>query len=363
MKKYLSVWKIVAEQLAIQISIALGALLFFAFYFGITLSNLGPAFTFGLFLLPVTMGMVNVFSFYLIPQYLFSQRYLEFSLYTFYTLVISIFLITLSSFYGYLFINTIETIDREFIFTKNLYLIIVAVYIVVLLTSLFSTYRENIKIQLRNKELQFALVNGKLQLKQEELSYLKMQIHPHFLFNTLNTIYGSAIAQSKQTPELILKLSNLLDYILYQTKKQLVPLDEEIAHLKDYLALEKMRHGSRVKVICHFPDQTNGVMIAPMLLLPLVENCFKHGKFDKGDPSSELKIEINNQGLLFTSKNPYHENAPSGKLDSSGIGLQNIRKRLDLLYPNSYLFETNQSSGIFAVKLELHSLTPKLTTT
>ncbi|WP_026955938.1 sensor histidine kinase [Algoriphagus vanfongensis] len=346
------------KELGKQLGIAVGALFFFAFYFGITLSNLGPAFTFGIFLLPITMGMVNVFSFHLIPKYLFEQKYGLFALYTLYSLVISIFLIVLSSFYGVLFINTLDLLGGEFYLTKNLYLIIIAVYIVVLLTSLFAAYQENIKIQIRNQELQFALVNGQLQLKQEELSYLKMQIHPHFLFNTLNTIYGSAIAKSTQTPELILKLSNLLDYILYQTKKSMVPLADEIAHLEDYLALEKQRHGSRITVITAFPQNSENVMIAPMLFLPLVENCFKHGKYDQKDAFLELKLEVQGDEIVFRSKNLRDETRPKSDLDSSGIGLPNIVKRLELLYPSRHQLDIIKSTEYFEVVLKLQSLTP-----
>ena len=345
-----------AKKIMEQVSIALGALLFYAFYFGITISNLGPAFTFGIFLLPVTIGMVNVFSFYLIPKYLFTQRYFWFSLYTFYSIIISIFLIALSAFYGFIYINSLESLGTEFMLTKNFYLIIVAVYIVVLLSSLFSAYRESYKVHLKNQELQYALLNGELQLKQEELSFLKMQIHPHFLFNTLNTIYGSAITKSPETPELILKLSNLLDYILYQTKKSQVPLQDEINHLKDYLALEKLRHGKRLRIISSFPEETNQLMVAPMLFLPLVENSFKHGKSQGEEAFVELKIEIHDDETLFFLKNSFEESKSQNQISSSGIGLPNIKKRLQLLYPNSHTFRINKSDGYFQVELKLKSI-------
>lgn len=343
----------VSKKLLEQVFICLGALLFFAFYFGITISDLGPAFTFGAFLLPVTMGMVNVFSFYLIPTYLFQQKYFQFALYTAYSIIISVFLITLSSFYGFLFINSIESLGTEFTLTKNLYLIIVAVYIVVLLTSLFSAYRESYKVHLKNQELQYTLLNGELQLKQEELSYLKMQIQPHFLFNTLNTIYGSAIAKSPETPELILKLSNLLDYILYQTNKSLVPLQDEIDHLKDYLALEKLRHGDRLHIISSFPAETKNLMIAPMLFLPLLENSFKHGKSQNGQSFVDLSLKVKDETLCFTLKNSREELENISNLTSSGIGLANIKKRLQLLYPESHSFYIKKEKMYFLVQLQI----------
>ncbi|WP_040302627.1 sensor histidine kinase [Algoriphagus machipongonensis] len=345
------------QKLAKELALCLGSLLFFTFYFGITISNLGPSMTFGLFLLPITIALIHVFSFFLIPEYLFKQRYLWFGIYTLYTIIISIFLITLSSFYGFIFINSLETFNSDFLLTKNLYLIIIGVYMLVLLTSLFSAYRESYKMHLRNQDLQFALLNGELQLKQEELSYLKMQIHPHFLFNTLNTIYGSAIAKKQETPELILKLSNLLDYILYQTKKSLVPLQDEIEHLQDYLALEKLRHGSSLKIHTSLPENRKDIKIAPMLFLPLLENSFKHGKTNLGNAFVDLRIEVKGDLISFSLKNSKAEKAANSNIQSSGIGLQNIKKRLILLYPNTHSFQIEDEEEFFLVKLEIQTKT------
>lgn len=343
----------VSKKVLEQFSICVGALLFFTFYFSITISDLGPALTFGAFLLPVTMGMVNVFSFFIIPKFLFQQKYLLFALYTSYSIIISIFLIAVSSFYGYIFLNTLDSITSDFTLTKNLYLIIVGVYIVVLLTSLFSAYRESYKIHLRNQELQFALLNGELQLKQEELSYLKMQIHPHFLFNTLNTIYGSAIAKRQETPELILKLSNLLDYILYQTPKTLVPLQDEVNHLKDYLALEKLRHGTKLKITTSWPENMENLKISPMLFLPLLENSFKHGKTQNSEAFVELSLELMEDTIHFRLKNSRDGMTNNSSLQSSGIGLSNIQKRLHLLYPDSHSFKTEKGNDFFLVSLQI----------
>lgn len=353
--KYKDLIRILSKKLLTQLLLCLGIFLFFTFYFGITISNLGPVMAFSAFLLPVTLGIVHVFSFHLIPHYLFKQQYLWFTIYTLYTVIISSFLITTSSFYGFLFINSLETFNSDFLLTKNLYLILIGVYMVVLLTSLFSAYRESYKMQIRNKELQFALVNGELQLKQEELSYLKMQIHPHFLFNTLNSIYGSAIAKDQQTPELILKLSNLLDYILYQTKKSLVPLQDEIDHLQDYLALEKLRHKAKLRITTSLPQNQDHIQIAPMIFLPLLENSFKHGKTQHIDAFVDLKITVNEGNVGFYLKNSFEpENQTQGK-KSTGIGLKNIQKRLALLYPDTHQFSIEKGTDYFLVKLKIQT--------
>ncbi len=350
-----SLGKFALTELLKQALLCIGILLFFTFYFGITLSNLAPSFTFGLFLLPVTFITANVFSKKLIPEYLLAEKYALFALYTFYALVISIFFIVISCFYGLVFTDAITELDREFLATKNLYLIIIGVYMVVLVVSLFAIYREGYRINLKNQELQYALLNGELQLKKEELSYLKMQIHPHFLFNTLNTIYGSAIAKKQETPDLILKLSNLLDYILYQTKKTLVPLQDEIDHLKDYIALEELRHGEKLEVKSEFPDDANQVMTPPMLLLPFLENSFKHGKGHHKKAFIDLKIEIQADRLQFTLINSFERAEQEAKSESSGIGLNNIQKRLKLLYPDAHQLEINHKENTFEVMLSLET--------
>ncbi|MHA7128067.1 sensor histidine kinase [Algoriphagus namhaensis] len=336
-----------------QVLLCLGILAFFTFYFGITLSNLAPSFTFGLFLLPVTLATANVFAFYLIPNYLIKERYGWFALYTVYAIVISVFFIVLSSFYGLLFSTSISGLDPDVLLTKNLYLVIIGVYMVVLLVSLFSVFRESYRINLSNRELQYALVNGQLQLKQEELSYLKMQIHPHFLFNTLNTIYGSAIAKKEQTPDLILKLSNLLDYILYQTKKTVVPLQDEIDHLKDYIELEKLRHGEKLKISATFPESSAHIFIPPMLLLPFLENSFKHGKGNEKQAFIELRIELIDSKIQLSLKNSREKALQQTKNESSGIGLANIKKRLELLFPEGHTLEIRSEEDSFDVWLEL----------
>ena len=130
----------------------------------------------------------------------------------------------------------------------------------------------NKPIKLENK-----ILETQLKLKEQQLNYLKMQIHPHFLFNTLNTMYGFALKKADDTPEMILKLSNLLDYLLYKVDKPFVLLADDIDHIKDYIELEKMRFNETLKI--HFSTQniSENIKIAPMLLLPFIENSFKHG--------------------------------------------------------------------------------------
>jgi LytS/YehU family sensor histidine kinase len=188
-----------------------------------------------------------------------------------------------------------------------------------------------------------------LQLKEQELNYLKMQIHPHFLFNTLNTIYGFALKQSKETPNIILKLSNLLDYILYQVNKPRVLLSEELQHVKEYIDLERIRFLDSLKVEYRMDEIPPDLMIAPMLIIPLVENAFKHGSLLDGFLRVRVDVEVRDRQLLFCIRNTAFTDR--SKKTDGGIGLENVRKRLDLHYEGAYQLETVYEEPWFEARI------------
>ena len=169
------------------------------------------------------------------------------------------------------------------------------------------------------------------------------------LFNTLNTIYGFALKQSINTPDIILKLSNLLDYILYQVNKPKVSLEEEIMHLKEYIALEQMRFQDTLKVSFRTENIDHKKMIPPMLLIPFVENAFKHGNLIDGYLRVDIKIILNNDSLRFEIRNTVK--SEDDPLKKPGIGLENIKKRLDLIYPKKYKLIVKTEGNWFLVDL------------
>ena len=195
------------------------------------------------------------------------------------------------------------------------------------------------------KILETKILETQLKLKEQELNYLKMQIHPHFLFNTLNTMYGFALKKADETPEMILKLSNLLDYLLYQVDKPFVSLNDEINHINDYIELEKMRFNDTLHINFEIENILVDTKIAPMLLLPFVENSFKHGSLKKGILNVGIKLFCKNKSLFFEIKNTSTINA----ISENGIGLDNIKKRLDLLYKDQYTLTINNENGLFSV--------------
>lgn len=192
---------------------------------------------------------------------------------------------------------------------------------------------------------------------ETELKYLKSQINPHFLFNSLNSIYSLTLQKSDLAPDLILKLSDILRYILYEGSEKKVSLSQEIKYLKSYLELEKVRHGSRMNLEIDIKGDTDNKEIAPMLLIPFVENSFKHGlgkNMDKG--YVRVSLDASTQEIDFSianSKSPDGSEITQQKGYQGGIGLQNVRKRLDLLYPKKHLLEVGSTEREFNVHLNI----------
>ena len=238
--------------------------------------------------------------------------------------------------------------------SRNFIFVLILVYLIVGLISFVSLLNHNFKTVSKYKELQNKILETQLQFKDQELRYLKNQIHPHFLFNTLNTIYGFALKQSKKTPETILKLSNLLDYILYQVNKPNVSLKEEILHLKEYIELEKIRFQDTLKVSFTFNEIASDIQIAPLLLIPFVENAFKHGSLITGFLEVEVEIALIQNQLQFSIRNTALNHDLNQK--SSGIGLENIKKRLDLHYNNDYQLQVEQKNNWFSVNLTISNI-------
>jgi len=186
-----------------------------------------------------------------------------------------------------------------------------------------------------------------------ELQLLRAQLQPHFLFNNLNNLYGLALRGSKQTAAGILKLSQILDYLLYHSARPRVPLSREIELLENYFDLERLRYGERLQLRTDFPATPPDLPIAPLLLLPFVENCFKHGGRNRqGVFTAEATLLVEKRCLIFNLSNSKSSTA-AGKPSTGGIGLANIRRRLDLLYPGSHTLELDERTGYFHVRLTL----------
>lgn len=186
-----------------------------------------------------------------------------------------------------------------------------------------------------------------------ELQLLKAQVHPHFLFNTLNNIYFFTISNSTKAAAMIKKLSGMLEYILNECNLPLVPLEREIKMIRDYMALEKIRYAEQMQMTIEIDNSHDGKMIAPLLLIPFVENSFKHGASKMIDePWIKLNITIVGNRLHFTiiNSNPANNDLSGTK---GNIGLRNVMKRLELLYPASHELNIVSEQDSYTVYLSL----------
>ena len=185
-----------------------------------------------------------------------------------------------------------------------------------------------------------------------ELQLLKAQVHPHFLFNTLNNIYSFTLNSSPKASEMIDKLSGLLQYIIHECNQAEVPLRKEISMIKDYMSLEKIRYGDEIYMTIDIRGDCSDKMIAPLLLIPFVENSFKHGASKMlSKPSVNLNIILENQTLHFMLSNSKPEEYNLQR--NGGIGLGNVQKRLQLLYPGKHELNMMAAPEHFTVLLEI----------
>ncbi|BBE18688.1 two-component system sensor protein, no kinase domain [Aquipluma nitroreducens] len=188
---------------------------------------------------------------------------------------------------------------------------------------------------------------------RNELSALKAQINPHFLFNNLNTIYSMASQKDERTADVVLKLSDFLRYVLYDTSSETIPLEKEIEIIRTYIELQKERINSKITTV-EFETEGNftNAQIAPLLLLPLAENCFKHGI---GKNTSTIRINISYDGakLTFSTENQVAPRERTDTEKTGGLGIQNVEKRLTLIYPDRHSLEIQEKDGIFRLEMKV----------
>jgi sensor histidine kinase YesM len=196
-----------------------------------------------------------------------------------------------------------------------------------------------------------------LQLQKEnteaQLQLLTAQVHPHFLFNTLNNIFSKTQTESPGGSRMIISLSDMLRYILYEGQKPLVPLKQEFTMVAEYIELERMRYGDKLEVHMLTPDVSDDIYIAPLLLLPFVENCFKHGADNLlQNPWMNLTIELKDTTLIMKLMNGKTPTRDSSQ-DKPGMGISNVRKRLELLYNGKYEIQITEDEEVFVVDLQV----------
>ncbi len=209
-----------------------------------------------------------------------------------------------------------------------------------------SGWRISIELQQAEKQ-KVKAENARL---DAELSSLRYQLNPHFLFNALNSIYSLSMQQSVQVPEAVLGLSNMMRYVLEDSHQDFVPLQKEIKHLKSFIALQKLRLTDKTSVEFEVIGQVEGLQIAPLLLFTYVENAFKHGASTRLPSTISVYIQLHQNVLKLTCANTLLENHSVPKM---GVGLQNTQRRLELLYPLKHSLIETTENGVYETRLTL----------
>ena len=194
-----------------------------------------------------------------------------------------------------------------------------------------------------------------VQRKETELQFLRAQLNPHFLFNSLNSIYSLVRNKANEAPEAVITLSELMRYMLYEAKRELVPLSKEIDYIKNYVTLQLLRLADSENVKLKISGDYDNKEIQPLLFIPFVENAFKYGTDYKGMTYVDIKFEIIGDNLFFLVKNKIGFYKKDD--ENSGIGFENIRNRLKLLYPENHVLKIEKTNGFYCVQLELNLLT------
>ena len=218
----------------------------------------------------------------------------------------------------------------------------------VVLTTAMKYFKEGITKQYRFQEDRFKQV-------QTELALLKSQVNPHFFFNTLNSLYALSLEKSDQVPDVVLKLSDLMRYVLDSSNKKTVPLEDEVQFLKSYISLEKLRISEKTDIRVSVKGDLKPHCVAPMLLIPFVDNSFKHGLSSSiGDGYVYVSLTMERKNLHFQVKNSKPQPESRDKTEMPGMGLENVKRRISLLYPDKHQLHIADNPESYCVELLLN---------
>ncbi len=283
--------------------------------------------------------------FYLIPNYLTQKKFLTYAV----LLILSAIILTpLKVIVFYFKFSHLPDVRNQLVDNMNWYFL---VNFFIAGTSTIVKIITDWGKQLREKhELQ-------TQTMQSELRFLKSQINPHFLFNTLNNLYALTLKKDDKAPEIVIKLSEMMRYMLYECNEKQVLLSKEINYIKNYLDLEKLRQGKSVSISFEHSGDPGNKQIAPLMFIPFLENSFKHGLSHQIEQGFvKIRLDVQDDEVDFFIENSKPEKLPTpltkGK-KSGGIGLVNVQRRLNLLYPDQYDLKIHDYPKSYAVNLKI----------
>jgi len=294
------------------------------------------------------LSMINFYAFYFLLPYLIKYKNIFFSILSG---ALLLFVIAVGRYYFEVFFwkNIIplppkEMMDLQEWFYSGLRLSVISGAYAILIKFAIDWFdTQKLKAELAN------------QTQMSELALLRSQVNPHFLFNTLNNIYSLVCKKSPDAPEAIMKLSSIMRYMLYDANTDVVLLEKEIDYLESFIELQKLRIRHSDFVELRIEGEIGNKVIAPMLLIPFVENAFKHGSKTSSSPGIRIHLITAPNKITFEVTNHLKRNVVAVKDSIGGIGLQNIKRRLEILYPDKYTLETSQENDLYWIKLILTS--------
>jgi LytS/YehU family sensor histidine kinase len=293
----------------------------------------------------------------LLPIFLEKKKYIKYFVIVFFSLVLGVMV---SSYIDILFFDStlylkkgyipkehLEHLPKHIIMGRNLVMNTISLLATLFLSTIFRGITQRQKEEIHKVELKNKIVEA-------ESKFLKSQINPHFIFNALNNIYSLSQIQSPKTPEAIHKLSQILRYVIYDNSDKFVNIERELEYINSFIDLQKMKDDAiGENITININIQNKSIKIAPMLLIPFIENSFKHSYIeDTNNGWIEIKIETQGNKLYFNCKNSIPQTEIK-KDKIGGIGLENVKKRLELLYPDNYKLDITQVNGEFNVSLDI----------
>lgn len=299
------------------------------------------------FPLHILIAYFNIY--FLIPRFILTKKYKRYILW--FAVSLGVIYIVRTGLIYFLVSKNIwpeaETVQQAFTFNHIVAVVLGEIYVVALATAIKLTF-DWIYEKKRVQELM------KIQL-QTELKFLKSQIQPHFFFNTLNNLYALTLEKSDVAPSVVLKLSDIMQYVLYDVKEPKIRLYTEINYIQNYLDLERLRFGDKINAVTEIIGNIESIQVPPLLFLPFIENCFKHGAKDNDEIKVTILFEIiENKWLIFRVENTFNNLNDLNETNAKhGIGIQNVKRRLELLFLTNFELKFEIKKHLYCIYLKI----------
>lgn len=320
---------------------------FFTLFWGSEKNSYSVVFLNELLMLPPKLVAVYTVLLVLVPRFLFRKRILLFTILTIAVMVVCGILLLFDEYLVTNHVLNIFTASPVYLNRFKALSAMVDINTVLIVPLVIKVVEHGYRNLQRSERLE----KEKL---ETELKYLKAQIHPHFFFNTLNNLYSLVLRKSDKAPDVVLTLSDLMRYVLYDSNAPKVSLEKELKHIGNYINLEQLRLPQNAEIRFEVTGNTLAMAIEPMLLIPIIENCFKHVSTTSDNKCwIHIRISVGENQLLLITENSMDEQPNATEDERQGVGLRNVERRLELLYPSRYELKAISDGFSYLCKLKL----------